>query len=144
MSQENVAIVEMLLEKFRAGDHDVFEYYDDAIEWDATRGAEHVAEIANLYRGHEGVRAYWRAWLAAWQPIEVWDYELRDAGESVVALIADSETVVDIAASKLRCLRMRWSSHYGRAKWFDGLLTPTSARPSKPPGYRINRFDEKC
>jgi ketosteroid isomerase-like protein len=88
MSQENVAIVDMLLEKFRAGDHDVFEHYDAEIEWDATRGAEHVAEIANLYRGHEGVRAYWREWLTAWQPMEIWDYELRDAGESVVALIS--------------------------------------------------------
>jgi len=88
MSQENVAIVAMLLEKFRAGDHDVFEHYDPAIEWDATRGGDHVIEISNVYRGHEGVRAYWRAWLGAWQPVEVFDHELEDAGDSVVALIS--------------------------------------------------------
>lgn len=81
-------MVRMLLERFRAGDHDVFEHYDTAIEWDATRGGDHVIEIANLYRGHEGVRAYWRAWLTAWEPLKIFDYELRDAGESVVALIS--------------------------------------------------------
>ena len=88
MSQHNVAIVEILIDKFRAGDHDVFEYYDASIEWDATRGGDHISDIANLYRGHDGVRAYWRAWMSAWEPMTVWDYELRDAGESVVALIS--------------------------------------------------------
>jgi ketosteroid isomerase-like protein len=88
MSREDVAIVEMLLNRFRAGDHDVFEHYDAAIEWDATRGAEHGGGLARLYRGHEGVRTYWREWLSAWQPIKAFDYELRDGGESVVALIS--------------------------------------------------------
>ena len=37
-----MAIVEMLIEMFKAGDHDVFEHYDEAIEWDTTRGVEHV------------------------------------------------------------------------------------------------------
>jgi hypothetical protein len=67
MSRENVQIVEMLLEKFKAGDHDVFEHYDPEIEWDATRGGDHVSDVASLYHGHDGVRAYWAAWLAAWQ-----------------------------------------------------------------------------
>ena len=88
MSQENVEIVDMLLAKFRAGDLDVFAYYDPEIEWDATRGGDFVSDIAYLYRGHEGVREYWRTWLAAWEPITIWDYELKDAGESVVALIS--------------------------------------------------------
>lgn len=88
MAAQEVAIVGMLLDRFKAGDHDVFEHYDEAIEWDATRGAEHVPEIANVYHGHEGVRAYWRGWLSAWQPVVDWHYELRDAGASVVALIS--------------------------------------------------------
>ncbi len=87
MSLENIQIVEMLLEKFKAGDHDVFEHYDPEIEWDATRSGDHVPEIAGVYHGHEGVRAYWGTWLAAWQPIEVFDYELKDSADSVVALI---------------------------------------------------------
>ena len=88
MPSENVALVKSLLDRFRAGDHDVFEHYDPEIEWDATRGGDFVSDIAGLYHGHDGVRAYWSAWLAAWQPIEIWDYELRDAGENVVALIS--------------------------------------------------------
>ncbi len=88
MSEQNVAIVRLLLDRFRAGDHDVFDYYDVAIEWDATHGEAHVPELAKVYRGHDGVRAYWREWMTAWEPITVWDYELRDAGPSVVALIS--------------------------------------------------------
>ena len=83
-----MAIVAMLLDKFKAGEHDVFEHYDPAIEWDATHGWRHVPDIANVYRGHDGVREYWRSWLAAWQPIEAWEYELSDAGNSVVVLIS--------------------------------------------------------
>ena len=93
MSEENLAIVRTLLDRFKVGDSDVFEYYDTDIEWDARRGSEHVPDIANLYRGHEGVRAYWRAWLTAWRPIEDWSYELRDAGDSVVAVISGQRNV---------------------------------------------------
>ena len=78
----------MLLEKFKAGEHDVFDHYDPEIEWDASRSGDHVPEIVGVYHGHEGVRTYWATWLAAWQPIDVFDYELRDAGGSVVALIS--------------------------------------------------------
>jgi hypothetical protein len=78
VSEENVAIVRTLLEKFRAADHDILDYYDPDIEWDVTRGAGHVPELAKVYRGYEGVGEYWRTWLAAWQPIEVFDYELRE------------------------------------------------------------------
>ena len=77
----------MLLERFKAGDHDVFEHYDPEIVWDATRGGEFVTDLASVYHGHGGVRAYWSSWLSAWRPIEVFDYELRDSGDNVVALI---------------------------------------------------------
>ena len=89
MSEENVALVRMLIEKFKAGDHEgVFQYYDERIEWDATRGVAHVPDLAAVYHGHDGVRAYWRTWMSAWEPIDTFEYELRDAGDQVLMFIS--------------------------------------------------------
>jgi ketosteroid isomerase-like protein len=88
VSRENVLIVEMLLERFKAGDHDIFEHYHPEIEWDATRGWDFVSDLTGIYHGHDGVRRYWATWLCAWQPIEEFDYDLRDSGDDVVALIS--------------------------------------------------------
>lgn len=46
-----------------------------------------MSDLAGVYHGHDGVRRYWTTWLSAWQPIEEFDYELRDSGNDVVALI---------------------------------------------------------
>jgi ketosteroid isomerase-like protein len=90
MSEQNVEIVKSLLEAMKRGDNQTpFEYYDSAIEWDATRGSEIVPEVAARYRGHDGVRAFWRSWLAAWETVEFDVEGVLDAGDSVVALIGD-------------------------------------------------------
>ena len=74
MSQENVDLVRRLLDMFARRDHEgVFEFYDPDIEWDATAwkstavdtGVGGVAGLAGVYRGHEGVRTYWRRWFEA-------------------------------------------------------------------------------
>ena len=88
MSQENVEIVRKLLTDFRHRDHErAFEYYDPEIEWDATSVAEMVPDLAAIYRGHDGVRAYWRRWLSAWKDLEFELEDVRDGGDDVVALI---------------------------------------------------------
>jgi hypothetical protein len=89
MSRENVEVVRALFDAFARRDHEAaFAYYDPDIEWDASRGAEGGAsDIAAVYRGHEGVRNYWRRWLSAWEDVEATDVELEDAGPTVVALI---------------------------------------------------------
>ena len=43
-------------------------------------------DIGGVYRGIEGVRQFWREWLAAWETVQ-FEYELMDAGDRVVALI---------------------------------------------------------
>jgi ketosteroid isomerase-like protein len=43
--------------------------------------------LAGVYRGHEGVRAYWRRWLSAWKDLQFEIQGLRDAGDDVVLLI---------------------------------------------------------
>ena len=92
MSQENVELVQRLLEMFRKRDHEgVFAFYDPDIEWnaEATPGNPlgHMDDLAGVYRGYEGVRTYWRRWLAAWKDIEFEVQDVLDAGDEVVALI---------------------------------------------------------
>jgi ketosteroid isomerase-like protein len=88
MSQENVEVVRTLAEGFAHRQHEqAFELYDPEIEWDASRLAEVLPDIAGVYHGHEGVRAYWRNWLSAWSDLEFEIQDVVDAGEEVVLLI---------------------------------------------------------
>jgi ketosteroid isomerase-like protein len=89
MSEENVEIVRTLFDTFARRDHEAaFDYYDAEIEWDASRTSEGGAfDFAGTYHGHEGVRAYWRRWLSAWEDVTATEVEFVDAGQTVVALI---------------------------------------------------------
>ncbi len=88
MSQENVEIVRQLLEAFARRDHErAFDFYDPDIEWDATRIAETIPDLAGVYRGHAGVRTYWRRWLSAWSDLDFEVEDILDGGDEIVALI---------------------------------------------------------
>jgi ketosteroid isomerase-like protein len=90
MSQENVELVRRLLDMFARRDHEaVFAFYDPDIEWDATAAPDFgaVDDLSGFYRGHEGVRTYWRRWLQAWKDIQFEVDDVLDAGDHVVALI---------------------------------------------------------
>jgi hypothetical protein len=97
VSQENVELVRATFEFFLASQGDSgFEAVIAAIEtgpispdveWDAREVAAFgISDIADVYHGREGVKTFWREWLSAWDAVE-FDYELRDAGDSVVALV---------------------------------------------------------
>ena len=88
MSQENVELVRALARAFQRRDHErAFDFYDPDIEWDATAGAELIPDLAGIYRGHEGVRAYWQRWLSAWKDLQFEIQDVRDAGDEVVLLV---------------------------------------------------------
>jgi SnoaL-like domain len=57
---------------------------DPSIEWDAS--ALEVPGIKGVYHGIDGVQSFWREWFAAWETLE-FEYELVDAGDSVVMLL---------------------------------------------------------
>ena len=66
---EQVQIVRALLDMFRRGENETpFAYYADDILWDAS-GFRGVG-LAGVYRGHDGIRTFWRNWLDAWESIE--------------------------------------------------------------------------
>ena len=55
------------------------------IEWDASEIA--LPDLGDgLMQGYEGVRKFWMSWLEAWDDVS-FEYELREAGDKVVALI---------------------------------------------------------
>jgi ketosteroid isomerase-like protein len=63
VSEENVELVRAAWDAWERGDTDaVFAFYDPEIVWDqAGYGA---TDFANLYHGHDGVRQFFREWLA--------------------------------------------------------------------------------
>ena len=87
MSQENVEVVNALFEAFLRRDVKTMEsLMAPEVEWDATRFAGLIPDLAGVYRGAEGTRRFWRTWLSSWKDLR-FEYELRDTGEDVVALI---------------------------------------------------------
>ena len=89
MSQQNVEVVRALAEAFQRRDHELpFNFYDPDIEWDSSGRTVGVGPVG-IYRGHDGVRAFWREWLSAWSDIEFDIEDVRDAGDEVVLLVRD-------------------------------------------------------
>ena len=97
MSQENVEIVRAVLAANRdpavvaraiSGELDLG-WVDPEIEWDASRLGEMIPDLAQVYRGRDGVRTYWRRWFDAWRDLEFEVQDVLDAGDDVVALISN-------------------------------------------------------
>src|SRR4029453_9669470 len=87
MSQENVETVQRAVEAWNADDLDAFlAELAAAVEWHPAiqPGLEGKATI---YRGHDGARKIWRQDRGeAWERLTNRPEELRDLGESVLAL----------------------------------------------------------
>jgi ketosteroid isomerase-like protein len=106
MSQENVEIVRALtalaqkpegVALLASGDFD-FTVLDPGVEWDATQIIDVVPDLAEVYRGLEGVRTYWRRWMEAWRDLEFEIQDIRDTDDDVVVLI---------------CNQRQWGRHTG-------------------------------
>jgi ketosteroid isomerase-like protein len=94
MTEANVELVRAVLSAYQdpgmmrmlaSGELDL-QLVDPDVEWDASRLTELVPDLAEVYRGHDGVRTYWRRWFEAWSDLE-FEFELRDAGDEVVVLL---------------------------------------------------------
>jgi uncharacterized protein len=82
VSEENLAVVREIYRAF--GEHRFpAEHLADEFSWETDPGLPD----AGVYKGHEAVRTYFRAWVGGWRQVESNVEELIDRGEEVVALI---------------------------------------------------------
>jgi ketosteroid isomerase-like protein len=63
----------------------VFALYDPEIVWDQTRAP--ASELSSVYHGHDGIRQFFRSWLAPFESYHAHAEEFMDAGEAVVVRI---------------------------------------------------------
>jgi ketosteroid isomerase-like protein len=88
VSREDVEMVRALTEAWQRGEQEAtFEFVDPGVEWDSTRVAEVIPDIAGIYHGHDGVRTYWRRWLSSWRDLRFQIQDVVDAGDEVVLLV---------------------------------------------------------
>jgi|SRR5215211_2726855 len=90
MSRENVEVVRRMFDA--AGRRDsatVLSLYDPEVEWDNSRGPFSDLFGREVYRGHEGVRRFFREYYApeTWQSVEDHLEELIDVGANVVSVV---------------------------------------------------------
>ena len=83
MSRENVEIVKSLYDALGRRDNELpFEIYDEDIVWDMSGAG--IPDLGKVYRGHEGVREFWRGWLPAWETIAFTTLYFADHGDHVI------------------------------------------------------------
>ncbi len=86
MSQENVEIVRQIYEA--AAGHNaerIFALYDPDVELDAS--CLEAVWMSGVYRGHQGLRDFFREWNEAWEGVDYSYEELIDAGAQVVSIV---------------------------------------------------------
>lgn len=90
MSEENLAVVRVVIEAFLRHDAAVMEaLMDPDVRWDGSELRHSFPDLSkDEYRGREGTREFWGAWISSWKDIQ-FEYELRAAGERVAALISN-------------------------------------------------------
>jgi ketosteroid isomerase-like protein len=88
MSQENVEIVRRVYDAAARGDTaTVLALYDPEVEFDVARSPYRRVLGRDLYRGHEGLRVFFREYRDPWGNIEDDCEELIDAGEHVISVV---------------------------------------------------------
>ena len=120
MSKENVEIVRRIYEAAAGRDAEtVMELYDPEVELDGSR--LELAGLDDVYRGHDGLRRFFREWHEAWVKIE-YDYEeLIDAGEQVIAVVTRHARGRASGAEVERPFALLWTLRDGkvvRVVWY--------------------------
>ena len=125
MSQENVEIVRRIYDAAARRDSTtVLTLYDADVELDPSRlqFAGLAGGDAGIYRGHEGLRNFFREWHEAWGVIEYDFEELIDAGnEYVISVVTRHARGRASGAEVERPFALLWTLHgskVARVVWF--------------------------
>jgi ketosteroid isomerase-like protein len=87
MSSENVELVRGAWDAWERGDMEaLFEFYDPTIVWDQTHYAQ-ALDFGGVYHGHDGIKQFFRRWLAPFDEFYAHAEEFLDAGEAIVVRV---------------------------------------------------------
>jgi ketosteroid isomerase-like protein len=91
MSRENVELVRRVFEAGADGDvATVLSLYHTEVEWDVSASPFGRLIGGGTYRGHDGLRAWFRSYREAWENVEDVCEELIDAGDHVISLVTNT------------------------------------------------------
>src|SRR5919108_6571308 len=83
MSPGSVELVMSLYDAVQRRDYESpFEVCDEDILWDMSGFG--LPDLARVFRGHDGLREFWLAWLAAWETIEFKALAAEEHGDHVI------------------------------------------------------------
>lgn len=90
MSRESVEIVRRAFEATnrREGASFLLRFYDPEVELHPQSALGNLVG-GGIYRGHDGVRAFYRHYYEAWERVDYEIEELIDAGEQVVSVVTN-------------------------------------------------------
>jgi len=92
MSQANVDVVRGIYDAAARRDDVIpFEVYAEDIIWDISNSRRALLAMKPVYRGHDGVRQYWRENISVFGEVDFEVEELIDAGDQVLAVIRERE-----------------------------------------------------
>ena len=120
MSQENMEVVRRVFEASARRDVDaVLALYDTDVEWIPARA--HFEWRDEVFRGHQGLRRFFRDWRDAWGSDEYECRELIDAGHAVISVVTQRGVGRTSGLPLDRTLAGVWTvrdSKIVRAVWF--------------------------
>ena len=94
MSQEDVDVIVRMYERGQ-NDEEIFSVCHPKIEWDMSR----LMPDGQVYRGHAGVREFWRGWAGTWDDFEFSIDKIVDAGGGDVVVRVHQAGHWDAAAA---------------------------------------------
>jgi ketosteroid isomerase-like protein len=123
MSEENVEAAKRIYERFRANDVEgALDYIDPEVEWHSL-----ILEIEGTFRGHDGVRNYWRELRSAFPEWDPEIIDMRDLGDWV---LVHAKGIGSGAASGVRVSPDFWQiARFAeqRIVWHGGFRTEREA-----------------
>jgi ketosteroid isomerase-like protein len=142
-AEDSVELVRRAWEAWERGDMQaVFEFYDPAVEWDMT---ESEVPDMGVFRGHEGVRNFFREWMAPFHDYYAHAEDFRLGSEGVLVRMRQGgrgkESGVEVEMPPLwqlyrlkngRAVRVEIYRHERRALKAAGLTDPDTTNRREP------------